>query len=84
MIRFLSFLLLLFVSVATPWWVFLAALTIHALYFTGLEILILTALLDAFFMFPGNQVPVYTIVAVGLLMLTIFVRPYLMMYNQTE
>ncbi len=67
-----------------PWWVFVGALFLHALYFTGLELLFLAVFVDAYFMHPGNELPLYTLLSTGLLVVVIFARPYLMVYDRME
>lgn len=84
MIRALSFLPLCFFGLAGPLWVFLPAAALYGLYFSGLELIILGAAIDVFFGGVPHHIPWYTCLAIGWLICVEFVKPYLVLYNQTE
>lgn len=82
--RVLSFFCLLLIATISPWWVFVGAMLLHALYFTGLELVVLGATVDAYFAHGELFIPLYTPIAASFLIVAILARPYLMFYNQED
>lgn len=82
--RLLSFLVLFVLGFTAPWWLVALGLAVYALVFAGWEIILLAALVDAFFMSTTTVLPLYTLgCTIGLIAVALL-RPYMMLYNEVE
>jgi len=72
--RVVSFLIVVIVSVAAPWWFLLLLAAAYALFFGGLELVVLGVLLDGYFGYAGQHV-LYTVAAAALSAAAATVRP---------
>jgi len=84
MIRIILFCLVSISAFTGPWLVFLLAAIAYGVYYTGIELIILAVLVDAFFMSASAFTPYYTLAAVLTLCLAEFVKPYTVFYNQEQ
>ncbi len=80
-IRIISFCIVSFFALAGPVFVFIPALVLYVLTYTGSEVLILTVAVDAYFGYGTTHPYVYTLcTGIGLILVHI-VRPRLWVYN---
>jgi len=81
--RVLFFLLLSVAACTGPVWLFVSGLLAYGVFFSGIEIIFLAALVDALFMNSTAVIPVYTLLAIVWLIIVEFVKPHIVLYNQT-
>lgn len=79
--RIFFFFILMIVALTMPWWVFVPVAFIYALFYEAYELIILSALVDAFF---GNVTfPVfYTLLGGGIFLFVETVKPLLSFYEE--
>ena len=80
--RFISFLVLIGIGFAGPWWLFVAGLLLYGYLYGGMEIVALAVLVDALFMSSVGIVPFYTLGTIAGLIGLELVKPHLVLYNQ--
>lgn len=81
-VRVLSFCIVSCLALAGPVFLFIPALVIYILVYTGLEVLFLAACVDAYFGY-GTTHPYFYTACTGLgLLVTHIVRPRLWVYNK--
>jgi len=80
-IRLLLCIALVVCAVVLPVWLFAIAAFAYALYYTAYELLLITALLDAFYG-GGIFIPYYTIACAVVLIMLEWVKPRLSVYNE--
>jgi len=81
--RRVLFFLLLFITACTgPAWLFIPGLLAYGVFFSGIEIIFLAAVVDALFMNSTAVIPLYTLLAIIWLITVEFVKPHIVLYNQ--
>lgn len=80
MTRILAGALMLFLGVLLPPWLLMPFFVLHALAWFGYELIIIGALIDAYFG-GSTALPLYTIFATGVVVCIEFAKPYLSFYN---
>lgn len=78
--RVLSLLGVCVVGSVAPWWLTIIAIMMYAFVYGGIELVIVAALLDGYFMLTFT--PIFTVAAIIALLLALFVKPYTVFYNQ--
>lgn len=81
-VRFFSFLILIFVGLGGPFWLFILGAIGYIFFYTGIEIIILGAAIDAYFGFGSGGLFLYTFgTTIGLITVQ-WAKPHLSVYNQ--
>lgn len=76
------FILLIIIGFAGPSWLYILGAVFYIFFYLGLEILIVSAAIDAYFGYASGEWFMYTIAtAIGLLIMQ-WVKPHLSVYNQ--
>lgn len=81
--RFLNFSIVLILAATGPVWLFIGFAGAYAFFYGGIELLVLGALIDAYYMSSITSIPWYTIMAGGALVLVELIKPHLLLYNQS-
>lgn len=84
MIRTLSFGVLLILAATGPWWLAVALFVAYVLKYSGVEAIVVAGLIDSYFMFSGNVIPVYTLGATLLFVCLELLKPYTVFYSSTK
>jgi hypothetical protein len=66
-----------------PLWVFAVSAAVYIFVYTGFEIIIIAAAIDAYFGYASGGWFIYTLCTTVGLLLTQWGKPYLTMYNQS-
>lgn len=82
--RLLSFIALAILAATAPAFVLILGVCLYAFVYRGVELIALMVFVDAYFMYSAALVPWYTVASTLLLIGIEFVKPYLLLYNQTE
>ncbi|GEM_PF-3076601 len=81
-LQFSLFVLVAVLGLTGPVVVFVVSAVIYAFLYAGIELIVLAAIIDAYFGYGGSGMYVYTLVTgVGLLCIQAL-KPYLLMYQQ--
>lgn len=80
--RIFFFLILMIAAFTMSWWWFALVALVYALFYEAYELIILSALVDAFF--GDTAVPVlYTLLGSGIFVLVELVKPLLSFYEES-
>jgi hypothetical protein len=82
LLRILFFFILVLLGFSGPIWFFAIGAIAYIFLFLGLEMLILSAAIDAYFGYGSDEWFIYTIVTAAALLFVQWLKPQLSVYNQ--
>jgi len=80
-LRVISFLVLLILGFSGPWFLFVGGILLYCVAFSGIEVIVLAASVDAYFGFNTQSFYYYTIYTALLLITVQYARPFLKIYD---
>lgn len=81
LLRFAWFLLIAFTALAGPFWIAVVFGLCYALWYQGVELLLIALLVDAYFGYGSVSVPYVTLATAGTLFVVLLLRPHLTLYT---
>jgi len=80
--RILLFLILIFIGLSGPVWLFILGAALYIIVYTGVEIIFLALAIDAYFGYASGGYYIYTIITAAGLYIVQWAKPHIWVYNQ--